>query len=169
MKYCIHCGNRMEDSMKFCNQCGAKYPIFGEDAIEDTPEILDEDISLQSNNSDVIREQEPNNDHPEKRKNSVSRKGMRFWEIFWIVMGVLSILLAFTGDDPGLILCLGSGLFMFIIAAMFHVLSKSPKTSEYILGRSSGITKKRFVIGSILAAYAVMVPFVAIAMQYLPE
>ena len=159
----------MDDSMKFCNQCGAKYPLLGEDAVDDTPEILDEDISLQSNNSDVIRAQEPANEYPQKRKTSVSRKGMRFWEIFWIVMGIFSILLTFTGDDPGLILYWGSGIAALITAAMFHILSKSPKTSKYILGRSSGITKKKFVIISVITAYVVMIPFVAIAMQYLPE
>lgn len=121
MKYCINCGNPMEDDMLYCQKCGTKSEIIQPEPIT-SPEVLVE---------------------------KPIRKGMF---ILCIVFGVFAaIYLTLIFDDP--LIGLSGIAFFGIISAMFYVLSKSPKDSRYILGKTSGISKKLFVIASIILAF----------------
>lgn len=149
MKYCSNCGHPLEDDAHFCSNCGH---------------------SVSNEKNDTISGRNPTDwNYGENRfadvKETVSgdRKGMRISCWAFAILGVISIVMAFT-DDYSMMAMAG---FCFPLAGMFYILSKTPKKSKYLLGTTSGISKSLFVTCCIVLSFVL---FMLLDNEYgLPE
>lgn len=149
MKYCSNCGHPLEDDAHFCSNCGH---------------------SVSNEKNDTISEKNPTDwNYGENRfadvKETVSgdRKGMRISCWAFAILGIASIVMAFT-DDYSMMAMAG---FCFPLAGMFYILSKTPKKSKYLLGATSGISKSLFVTCCIVLSFVL---FMLLDNEYgLPE
>ena len=149
MKYCSNCGHPLEDDAHFCSNCGH---------------------SVSNEKNDTISGRNPTDwNYGENRfadvKEAVSgdRKGMCISCWAFAILGIVSIVMAFT-DDYSMMAMAG---FCFPLAGMFYILSKTPKKSKYLLGATSGISKSLFVTCCIVLSFVL---FMLLDNEYgLPE
>ena len=77
------------------------------------------------------------------------RKSMKIWMIICFVFASIYALMAFVSIE-----IVFMTVFFGILGVMFLVLGYSPKERPFLFGKTSGISKKRFVIFSVIAAFA---------------
>ena len=137
MKYCSKCGQPMEDNAHFCSNCGQHFINETKSAETSAIENTNEWKYGKNRFADV------------KEPAGTDRKGMRISCWVFAILGIISIVMAFT-DDYSMMAMAG---FCFPLAGMFYILSKTPKKSKYILGASSSISKGLFVTCCIVLSF----------------
>lgn len=151
MKYCSKCGNPMEDDMLFCQECGTKFVV-----VKNTgPTIGQQQASNAFVNTISDNEQSTPGVKTIKTSKSTGRvrKGMKVWAIVCAVFAVLYVVIGAASGDTSMSVAMGT--FCGILCGMFWVLAYSPKEKKGILGKDSGITKKKFVIICVIVAFVV--------------
>lgn len=139
--------------MRFCQECGTKFvsPPEEEPVTIPTSNLPPEKkplFKMQVKTSE-IKTSKP------KKENSGTRKGMKIWAIVCLVFAVIYSSLGNVIGEPGM--SVGMGCFFGVLAGMFWVLSKSPKDKPCILGKETGLKKKKFVLLSVGLAVALLV------------
>ena len=151
MKYCSNCGQPMEDNAHFCSNCGQHFINETKSAETSAIENTNEWKYGKNRFADV------------KEPAGTNRKGMKISCWVFAILGIISIVMAFT-DDYSMMAMAG---FCFPLAGMFYILSKTPKKSKYILGATSGISKSLFVTCCIVLSFVL---FMLLDNEYgLPE
>ena len=139
MKYCGHCGSPMNDDILYCQKCGAKF-------IETDTAQTHKNTS-NGRQTDIFSGMSPIDS--KKAASPTNRKGMRICAIVSAVLTVTSAIMAFT-DDPSMIALTG---FCLVFTGMFFILSKTPRSSVFLFGGTTGIKKSLFVGLSIILAF----------------
>ena len=129
MKFCVKCGNPMDDDMLYCQKCGTKSPIEPE-------KTLDNDNVESSFESETKSEIESVQESSEESR--VPRKSMCIWRNVFFFFTAFSLVSSINDA-----LSIAMSVFFLILALMFWVLSRVPKEQNYVFGK---ITKKSFVI-----------------------
>lgn len=138
MKYCSNCGHPMEDHARYCSNCGQR-TTDRIDVSKNEVEPATEEWNYGENAfADV-----------QNTSSTIDRKGMRIacWSV--AILGIFSMVMAFT-DDYSMMAMVA---FCLPLAGMFYILSKTPKKSKYLLGASSGIRKSFFVTFCIVLSF----------------
>ncbi len=124
MKFCCKCGEKLDDKVVFCPGCGVK--------------LGDKSTNVRQWGQSV---------GPQGSK--LPRKAMKAWSVVcFLFAGMYGLLSAVI--EPAM---LSAAVLFCVLGIMFVVLSKSPKENPYILGRDGGLTKKKFVWGSIMVGW----------------
>ncbi|WP_124057906.1 zinc ribbon domain-containing protein [Vaginisenegalia massiliensis] len=55
MKYCVHCGNELDDQAKFCTKCGQKQPIADGELVRESFDKISQQVSQQVANVDMTQ------------------------------------------------------------------------------------------------------------------
>ena len=133
MKFCYKCGEQLNDEVVFCPKCGVKI-----------------DNAYSNNlNEEEVNQISDNGYNTSKKISTLPRKSMKIWAVICFVFAGIYTLMG----SVVLQAMLSAAVLFLVLGIMFVVLSKSPKENPYILGKSSGITKKKFVWGSIIIGY----------------
>ena len=117
--------------MKYCSNCG--HP-------------LEDDAHFCSNCGHRCGEK---NLADVEKASVVDRKGMRISCWVSVIIGIISMVMAFTDDYS----MMAMAAFCFPLAGMFYILSKTPKKSKYLFGASSGIRRSFFVTACIVLSF----------------
>ena len=133
MKFCYKCGEQLNDEVVFCPKCGVKV----------------DNAYISNLNEEAVNTISGNEYNIQKKSGTLPRKSMKIWAVICFVFAGIYILMG----SVVLQAMLSAAVLFLVLGIMFVVLSKSPKENPYILGKSSGITKKKFVWGSIIIGY----------------
>ena len=138
MKYCSNCGHPMEDHARYCSNCGERTT----DPIDLTRTEMDQTTEEWNYGENTFVD-------VQNTSSTVDRKGMRIacWSV--AILGIFSMVMAFT-DDYSMMAMVA---FCLPLAGMFYILSKTPKKSKYLMGASSGIRKSFFVTFCIVLSF----------------
>ena len=138
MKYCSNCGHPMEDHARYCSN-GGQRTTDRIDVSNNKVEPATEEWNYGENTfADV-----------QNTSSTVDRKGMRIacWSV--AILGIFSMVMAFTDDYS----MMAMTAFCLPLAGMFYILSKTPKKSKFLLGAKSGIRKSLFVTFCIVLSF----------------
>ena len=138
MKYCSNCGQPMADDARFCSNCGQK---------EESPINRVKKPEEPAQNEWVYGEDKFEN--VADSSSTVERKGMRISCIVVAILGIFSMVMAFTDDYS----MMAMTAFCLPLAGMFYILSKTPKKSKYLLGAKSGMRKSFFVTFCVVLSF----------------
>lgn len=138
MKYCSNCGQPMKDTDRFCANCGQEASIPINRMSETDKPVQNEWVYGENELADV-----------NEGSSAVERKGMRISCIATAILGIFSMVMAFTDDYS----MMAMTAFCLPLAGMFYILSKTPKKSKYLLGAKSGIRKSLFVTFCIVLSF----------------
>ena len=136
MKYCSNCGKPIKDTERVCPDCGQEVPI---------SMIIEKETGEPSDREDG---EETIADATETAP-PVERKGMRISCAVAVILGVFSMVMAFTDDFS----MMAMAAFCLPLAGMFYILSKTPKKSKYLLGTKTGIRKSMFVTFCVVLSF----------------
>ena len=87
--------------------------------------------------------------HSNRSAKQPARQGMKAWATVCFVFAGIYALIA-LGEDA---MMFGMTIFFTVLGIMLTVLSKSPKSNPYLLGKQSGMTKTTFVIICVAVAF----------------
>lgn len=127
MKYCTKCGRQLTENTKFCTNCGTKIKL--------------ENISEKTSQTVAVEEN--------KKKKRVALMVLAIIFFFFAAIMLLGVLA--DGIEH-----IFSMLFFGILGAMFFCLSKTPKKSKYLFGKSNGLTKTLFIVISLIISIVIV-------------
>lgn len=153
MKFCYKCGEQLNDTAIFCPKCGVKL----DDAyINDT----DNDTHI---TDEIVEDYDIETIATSPQKQPM-RKSMKIWAIICLVFAIIYFIIGLAVLRAIMSM---TALFL-VLSIMFLILGKSPKNSPYVFGKSGGITKKKFVIASIIVGYIICAIIMANGMLNMP-
>ena len=148
MKYCIKCGNPMQDDMLFCQKCGTKVLEVEEKEISGRPTFeKDNDSSSMHSSTDQLR---PDNDKDSTNK---MRTGMKVAMIVCFIFAAIYLVMGIAMSLSSIYI--GMTGFFATLGIMFLVLGKSPKENPFILNMKAGLKKSTFVIICLVVAFGI--------------
>lgn len=127
MKCCSKCGGPITEKTKFCANCGTKIKL------ENIPDNTSQTAISGEN----------------KKKTRVALMVLAITFFFFASFMLLGVLT--DGIEH-----IFSMLFFAILGVMFFCLSKTPKKSKYLFGKSNGLTKTLFVMISIIISIVIV-------------
>ena len=143
MKYCVKCGNPMEDDMLFCQKCGTKsLPVPEESEPRERATYTSDPEQSQQPDKAVLKAS--GRAKAKKKKKNSSKTAATVMFILAAIYALMSV---------GIPQMLGMTFFLIVLGLMFIVLSKTPKGSKNIFGKEKGIKKSTFIIICVVAAF----------------
>ena len=142
MKYCTRCGSKMEDSMLFCQKCGAKSSSPANEKPELTASATQRNTQGQAYTPDW-QEAAPSS----RVKKSGLLGNMRTSMTIWMIVCLAEAVFVAIKRDFFI-----ASLFI-VYAVMFFVLANSPKECCYIFGKEAGLKKTPFVLIVVFGAF----------------